>query len=88
MKTITPLEAYRLLKKFRYAIYEEDSYRINLDLNDEGLIIKMKKSRSEDVLMIPYELNETVKVNEGVITFYDRMKWQHDFQPLAKVEEL
>jgi len=88
MKTLSLLESYRLLRKYRYAIYEEESYRIILDLNDEGLIIKMKKGRCEDVIMCPYELNETVKANKGVITFYDRMKWQHDFQPLAKVEEL
>jgi hypothetical protein len=88
MKFLTLLNAYRLLTKYRYVIYEEDSYRINLDLNDEGLIIKMKKGRSEDVLMFPYDLNENVKVNMGIITFSDRMKWQHDFQPLAKIEEL
>lgn len=88
MKKISLLEAYRLLKKYRHVIFDGDTSRMILNLNDEGLIIKLKNKGSENVMLFPYEFNESVEVNESVITFYDRMKWRHDFEPLMKVELL
>jgi hypothetical protein len=88
MKKISLLDAYRLLKKYRHVIFDGDTSRMNLNLNEEGLIIKLKNNGTENVMMFPYEFNESVEVNASVITFHDRMKWRHDFEPLMKVELL
>jgi hypothetical protein len=83
MNKITLEQAYQLLKTISRVDLEGDVCRMRVKLNDEGLVITLKKFRETTVMLMPKERNERVEHTENFISFYDGSNWRYDFIPLV-----
>lgn len=82
MKKLTLDETYKLLKKYKHVVFDEDTATMATSMIDEGLVLKLKNKNGNTVMLFPKENNQSVSVTETSVTLHDVNNWCQIFEPL------
>lgn len=86
MKKLTLDETYKLLKKYKHVVFDEETSTLATSMIDEGLVLKLKNKHGNTVMLFPKDKNEFVKITESTVTLYDVNNWCQMFEPLISAQ--
>jgi ABC-type Na+ transport system ATPase subunit NatA len=88
METLSFTKAYNLLKKYKYVVFDGDTGKLSVELNDErDLIVRIKINKFNDnVILFPSHKNTEVNVTNNSVCLVDANNWNQIFYPLEEAQ--
>lgn len=77
--SLTLVEAFSILKNYKYVVFDDVPSRLKLFREKRGLIVKV----DDAVMLFPYEKNEIIDVGKDFICMNDVNGWRQVFYPLV-----
>jgi hypothetical protein len=82
MKQVSLQEAYKLLKKFKHCLFDDETSTLVAQMNKDGLVLKIKNN----VILFPHENNDSVTISEDAISLNDVNNWNQIIKPLIPAQ--